>query len=201
MAALLLAAVATAPDASAAPDTSSNDAEVEILVQSVFESEYPKKKYVEALENLQLAANVCQEGGCSAKTRAKVLVGVATVLAGGLDQQKDAIEVFRIALKEDSRVGLLKGFDKGKILEAWDAARAGKPTGPEEEPRKKYPGGMRAPKGWKTAEGHFYFEEALKANSDKKFLVCAGYAGDSLAAEDRVGTKFLRAQCLDKGNK
>ncbi len=198
-------AVATgvfADPALAGPDTTANDAEVDVLIQSVFESEYPKKQYVEALEKLQLASTVCQEGSCSAKIRGKVLVAVATVLAGGLNQQKDAVEVFRIALKEDPKVGLIKGFDKGAIAEAWNQARGGaKPPGPEEEPRKKYPGGLKAPKGWKSAEGSFYFEEAQKAREAKKWVLCAGYASDSLQAEERVGTLYLRAECQDKGQK
>lgn len=185
-------------------DTSANDAEVEVLVQSVFESEYPKKQYVEALEKLQLASTVCQEGSCSAKVRARVLVGVATVLAGGLKQEKDAIEVFRIAIQEDPRVGLIKGFDKGPIKGAWEKARKGQkepgPAVPESE-RKKYPGGMRAPRGWKTAEGYFYYQEALKEQDDRSWGLCVGYASDSLGAEDRVGTKLLRAQCADQGGK
>ncbi len=188
----------------AAPDTSANDAEVEVLVESVFEAEYPKKQYVEALEKLQLASTVCQEGSCSAKIRAKVLVAVATVLAGGLDQKKDAVEVFKIALKEDPKVGLIKSFDKGPIRQAWDEAKKGATTpkpGPEDAPRKKYPGGIKAPKGWKTPEGFFYYQEALKAQDDRSWGLCAGYASDSEAAEPRISTKFLRAQCNDRGNK
>ncbi|MBK6515390.1 MAG: DUF3570 domain-containing protein [Polyangiaceae bacterium] len=203
MAAGLGLAALSAPSgpAYAGPDTSGNDAEVEVLIQSVFEAEYPKKQYVEALEKLQLASEVCQQGSCSAKVRAKVLVAVATVLAGGLDQKKDAIEVFRIALKEDAKVDLLKGFDKGPILDAWNSAHGGKPIGPTEEPRKKYPGGMKAPKGWKSAEAFFYSEEATKAKADKKWALCAGYADDSLAVETRSSTRYLKAQCLDGGNK
>jgi hypothetical protein len=186
-------------------DTSANDAEVDVLVQSVFESEYPKKQYVEALEKLQLASTVCQEGSCSAKVRARVLVGVATVLAGGLKQDKDAIEVFRIALQEDPKVGLIKGFDRGPIKDAWEKARKGAklpgPAVPEPTDRKKYPGGMRAPRGWKTAEAHFYFQEAIAAQDERSWGLCVGYATDSLGAEDRVGTKLLRAQCADRGGK
>ncbi|NUP12124.1 MAG: DUF3570 domain-containing protein [Polyangiaceae bacterium] len=189
------------PEAQAAgPDTSANDAEVEILIQSVFEEEYSKKQFVEALEKLQLASEVCQQGSCSAKVRAKVLVGVGTVLAGGLDQQKDAVEVFRIAVKEDPKVALLKGFDKGPILDAWHSARGDKPA-PTEEERKKYPGGMKAPKGWKSAEAFFYHEEAEKAQEAKKWMLCAGYADDSYRAEERVSTRYLRASCLDSANK
>ena len=91
-------------------------------------------------------------------------------------------------------------FRSGPILTAWTSARGGKPLGPEEEPRKKYPGGMRAPKGWKTAEAHFYFEEAQKASGEKKWALCAGYASDSYAVEERVSTKYLRATCNDKRN-
>lgn len=193
-----------APAAAEAADTTANDGEVEILVQSVFEAEYPQKQYVEALEKLQLAANVCQEGSCSAKIRAKVLVGVATVLAGGLDQKKDAVEVFKIALKEDPKVSLIKGFDQGTIKAAFESARSGskiEPHGEQEVPRKKYPGGRVAPKSWKSAEGYFYYQEALKAEDERAWLLCAGYAGDSIAAEDRVSTKFLRAKCFDRANR
>ena len=38
----------------AAPDTSGNDAEVDVLISSVFEAEYPQKQYVEALEKLRI---------------------------------------------------------------------------------------------------------------------------------------------------
>ncbi|HTJ81804.1 MAG TPA: DUF3570 domain-containing protein [Polyangiaceae bacterium] len=207
VAALLAVAVSmlgVASDAHAAPDTTQNDEEVGVLVESVFEAEYPKKQYVEALEKLQLAANVCQEGSCSSKVRARVLVAVATVLAGGLEQKQDAVEVFRIARKEDPKVTLIKGFDKGPIKEAWDQAGGksdGGPTPPVEVERKKYPGGMRAPAGWKSPEGYFYYREAQKAEDDRAWLLCAGYASDSIAAEDRVGTKFKRAGCLDHGGK
>ncbi len=191
--------------ASAQPvDTSANDAEVEVLVESVFEAEYPKKQFVEALEKLQLAANVCQEGNCSAKVRARVLVGVATVLAGGLKQEKDAVEVFRLALQEDPKVGLIKGFEGGAIKSAFEAAKkdmkAG-PVGPTELERKKYPGGTRAPRGWKTPEGYFYYQEAAKAQDDRSWGLCVAYATDSINAEDRVGTKYLRGQCADRGGR
>ena len=111
------------PRVARAQDTSANDAEVEVLISSVFEAEYPKKQFVEALEKLQLASTTCQEGSCSAKVRAKVLVAVATVLAGGLKQDKDAVEGFKLALEEDPKVGLIKGFDTGAVKKAWDKAR------------------------------------------------------------------------------
>jgi hypothetical protein len=193
-----LLALGAASRASAAPDTSANDAEVEVLVQSVFEAEYPQKQFVEALEKLQLASTVCQEGSCGAKMRARVLIGVATVLAGGLDQKNDAIEVFKIALKEDPKVQLIKGFDTGAIKAAWDTARGQSPsTGPKEIERKKYPGGRLPPKGWKSAEGFFYYQEAVKAEDERSWALCAGYAGDSFAAEPRVATRYLRARCND----
>lgn len=198
--ALLLAAlVALAPHvALAGPDTSANDAEVEVLVQSVFEAEYPKKQYVEALEKLQLASTVCQEGSCGAKMRARVLIGVATVLAGGLEQKNDAVEVFKIALKEDPKVTLIKGFDSGAIRSAWDAARGqSSSTGPAPIERKKYPGGRLPPRGWKSAEAFFYYQEAAKAEDERSWALCAGYAGDSFAAEGRIATRYLRGKCHD----
>ena len=186
----------------AAPDTSANDAEVAILVESVFQAEYPQKQFVEALEKLQLASTVCQEGSCGAKMRARVLIGVATVLAGGLEQKNDAIEVFKIALKEDPKVELIKGFDTGAIKAAWDTAKGSSstPIGPTQIERKKYPGGRLPPKGWKSAEAFFYYQEAVKAEDERSWALCAGYAGDSYAAEGRVATRFLRAKCADQAN-
>ncbi|MFO0552170.1 MAG: DUF3570 domain-containing protein [Polyangiaceae bacterium] len=202
---LSLAIASTLPSTASAADTTANDAEVEVLVESVFEAEYPQKQFVEALEKLQLAANVCQEGSCSAKIRAKVLVGVATVLAGGLDQKQDAVEVFKIALKEDSKVQLIKGFDKGPIKAAWDAAKGNAsgpaPTTDTDVPRKKYAGNVTPPRGWKSGEAYFYYQEAVKAKEDRSWLVCAGYADDSIAAEERVTTKYIRAQCFERSNR
>ncbi|MFO0619309.1 MAG: DUF3570 domain-containing protein [Polyangiaceae bacterium] len=180
---------------------SNNDAEVQTLIDSVFESEYAQKNYVDALEKLQLASTVCQEGACSSKVRAKVLVAVGTVLADGLDQAKDAKEVFKTALKEDPNATLIKGHDTGKVKEAWEAA-GGKSSGaPVTSTRKKFPGSGKTPSGWKSAEAYWYYDQAKQADTAKNYEDCAGYASDSLAVEDRLGTKFLRAQCNEKGGK
>lgn len=179
---------------------SNNDAEVQTLIDSVFASEYADKNYVDALEKLQLASTVCQEGACSSKIRAKVLIAVGTVLADGLDQGKDAKEVFKTAIKEDPSATLIKGHDTGKVKDAWEAA-GGKSSGGAAPSRKKYPGSGKTPSGWKSAEAYWYFDQAKQADAAKSFDDCAGYASDSLAAEDRLGTKYLRAQCNDKGGK
>lgn len=193
--------LAGAPRAAAAQTT--NDDEVMVLVESVFEAEYAKKQYVDALEKLQLASNVCQEGSCSAKVRAKVLVAVATVLAGGLDQPDEAKEVFKAAIKEDPGVGLLKGYESGKIKAAWDSAKGNAPSKPTavEHERKKYSGSGRPVKGWKSPEASFYYQEARKAEDAREWADCAGYASDSIAVEPRVSTQFLRATCLERGGK
>lgn len=179
---------------------STNDAEVQVLIDSVFENEYADKNYVDALEKLQLASNVCQEGACSAKVRAKVLIAVGTVLADGLDQPKDATEVFKTALKEDANATLIKGHDSGKVKDAWNAAggKGGAATGSS---RKKYPGSGKAQSGFKSAEAYWYFDQAKQADSAKNYEDCAGYASDSLAVEDQLKTKYLRAQCNEKGGK
>lgn len=193
--------VAGAPRVAAAQTT--NDEEVLVLVDSVFEAEYAKKQYVDALEKLQLASNVCQEGSCSAKVRAKVLVAVATVLSGGLDQPNEAKEVFKAAIKEDPNVDLLKGYDSGKIKAAWDAAKGNAPkpgvsTGHE---RKKYSGSGRPVRGWKSPEAYFYYQEAKKSEEAREWVDCAGYASDSIAAEPRISTQYLRASCNERGGK
>ena len=180
-----------------------NDDEVLTLVDSVFEAEYGKKQYVDALEKLQLASNVCQEGSCSAKVRAKVLVAIATVLSGGLDQPDEAKEVFKAAIKEDPSVTLLKGFDAGKIKSAWETAKGNAPTkvpvaGHE---RKKFSGSTRPVKGWKSPEAYFYYQEARKSEDAREWADCAGYASDSIAAEPRISTQYLRAACHERGGK
>lgn len=190
---------ALAPQAALAQ--SNNDAEVQVLIDSVFENEYADKNYVEALEKLQLASNVCQEGACSSKVRAKVLIAVGTVLADGLDQPKDATEVFKTAIKEDPSATLIKGHDSGKVKDAWNAA-GGKGGGASPgTSRKKYPGSGKAKDGFKSAEAWWYYDQAKQADSAKNYEDCAGYASDAIAVEDQLKAKYLRAQCNEKGGK
>src|SRR5207253_837557 len=57
------------------------------------------------------------------------------------------------------------------------------------------------PAGWKSAEASWYYDQAKQSDAAHAWPDCVGYASDSLAAEDRVGTKYLRAQCNDKAGK
>lgn len=178
-----------------------NDGEVRTLIDAVFQNEYAKKDYIGALNALQLASDVCQEGQCGPQVRGKVLVAVATVLAGGLEQKEDAAEVFRAAIKEDPKVTLIKGYDQGPIREAWNVARGVKPTPPPTGERKKYDGTGKPPKGWKSAEAFFYFEEARASEEAEKYDDCIAYADDSFTAEARTATKFLKASCLERSKR
>ncbi|EYF04337.1 DUF3570 domain-containing protein [Chondromyces apiculatus] len=185
----------------------SNDEDVELLVQSVLEGEYKNGKHIEALEQLELARSACEGKGCSPKTRAKLYVAIGTVLAGGMQQVAEAKEAFVNALREDPTASLYSDFITPEVQRAYNEAR-GVATGSggtleqaakgERKPKKEYTGGGRPPRGWKSAEAHFYYREAVASEKAQDWQDCADYAQASLAAENRIGTRYLAAGCAER---
>lgn len=203
VASLLLATIAVR-DASAAP----NDKEVEALIESVFSTDYLNAKFDDALKQLELGKQACEGKQCSPKVRAKLFVAIGTVLAGGLKKHAAAKEAFVTALKEDPTASLFTDVITPEVQKAFNEARGvatpsgGTPEtnkGPgERKPKKTFPGGGRAPRGWRTAEGFFYWSEASKAEASRDWLDCADYAQASLAAENRAVTRLLAASCEER---
>lgn len=199
----LMIVVARPGGASAA----NNDEDVEILVESILQGEYKNEQYVEALEKLELARTACEGKGCSPKTRGKLYVAIGTVLAGGLKQMAEAKEAFANALREDPTTSLFSDFITPDVQRAFNEARGGaKASGGtleqaakgERELKKKFPGGGRPPRGWKSNEAYFYYREAVASEKEQEWLDCADYAQASLNAENRASTRYLAATCEER---
>jgi hypothetical protein len=202
---LLVVLLAFAGDAGAV----SNDKEIETLIEGALES-YAAGKHDDALTQLDLGKQACEaKQACSSKVRASLYVVIGTVLAGGKKKVDEAKQAFATALKEDPTAALLNDLITPEVQRAWNEARnAGSASGgtaetkarkPEErKPKKTFPGNLRAPRGWRTAEGYFYYNEAAQSEASRDWLDCADYAQASLAAENRAGTRFLAAACEER---
>lgn len=203
--AAILFLVADAHVASAA----SNDAEVEELVQSVFEVDYPSSDWKTALEKLELARQACEgKSACSARVRAKVYIALGTILAAGEKKVSEAKDAFALALKEDPTASLVGAAITPEVQRAFNDARGvASPSGgtqetakagAERKPKKVYPGRGRPPRGWRTGEGFFYFREATASEQNRDWLDCVDYAQASLAVENRPTTRMLAASCEER---
>lgn len=197
-------------DARGQPRAAANDKEVESLIESVITSDYLTGNFTQALEQLELAKQACQtQAGCSPKVRARLYIAIGTVLAGGLKKVPEAKEAFAIAVKEDPTTGLFgDDFITPEVQKAFNDARAGdtasggtadtKGAAGERKPKKTWPGTGRPPRGWKSAESYFYYEEARISEASRDWLDCVDYAQASLAAESRATTRLLAAACEER---
>ena len=111
-----------------------------------------------------------------------------------------------VALQEDPTAALFSNYITPEAQKAFNDARAvasGSSGSTESnkdkkrKPRKKFPGG-RPPRGWKSGEAYFYFNEAQKDERDREWLACADDAQASLAAENRASTRYLAASCEER---
>jgi len=188
-----------------------NDEEVETLVVTVLETSYKEGQYKEALDTLGLAKQACaKKSACSPKVRAKLYIAIGTILAGGLGKQKDARAAFATALKEDPTATLFpdyinpnvekpfrearnEGTASGGNQESKEAEKAAASSG-EKKLKAEYDG-QKPPRGWRTGEGWFYYDQASKAEKNQEWLDCINYAKASYEAETRTSTSFLLAAC------
>ena len=189
-----------------------NDKEVETLIESVMSADYASGKFDDAVTQLELGKQACaSKASCSPKVRAKLFVALGTVLADGLKKPAEARAAFQAALKEDPTANLIGDHQSPEVQKVWNEVRSGSSSSggtPESKkgastrgtrgPKKAYPGGSRPGRGWRSAEGYYYFEEAQKAEQGRDWLDCADYAQASLAAENRQTTRFLAATCEER---
>jgi hypothetical protein len=184
-----------------------NDKEVEALIQSVLEADYPAANWKDGQEKLDLAAQACEGTSCSPKVRAKLFIAKGTVQAAS-GKTKEAQESFTIALAEDPTANLFSEYITPEIQRAFNEARsAGTSSGGTDQqkkdvvlkkPKKQYSGGGRAPRGWHSAEAFFYASEAQKSEANRDWLDCADYAQTSLVAENRISTRNIAASCEER---
>jgi hypothetical protein len=184
-----------------------NDEEVETLVVTVLETSYKEGKFKEALDTLNLAKQACaKKSSCSSNVRAKLFIAIGTVLAGGFGKQKDAKDAFVIALKEDPTVTLFPDYVNPNVEKPFREARnVGSPSGGNQETKaaaasgdkklKAQYEGQKAPRGWRSGEAWFYYDQAIKSDKAGEHLDCIEYAKASYEAENRTSTTFLIAAC------
>jgi hypothetical protein len=205
---LLLAlglALASAGDARAG----SNDKDVESLIDNALQTNYLNSDFKGAIEQLDFGKQACGGSSCSPKVRAKLFIAYGTIYAGGMSKPKEAKEAFAAALKEDPTAKLFSDFINPDVQKAFNEARSGgsasggtpetQKLGPTaRKPKKVWPGNGRPVRGWRSPEAAFYFDEATKSEAGRDWLDCADYAQASLAAENRVSTRFLAASCEER---
>jgi len=188
----------------------SNDKEVEALIESVLQSDYAGGNFKQALEQLEFGKQACEGSSCSAKVRAKLFIAFGTVFAGGLKKGPEAKAAFSAALKEDPSAKLFPSFSTPEVQQAFNGAHGDAPAGaaassakPDvaapRKPKKTWPGGGRFPRGWRSAEAYFYYNEATTSEASRDWLDCVDYTQASLQAENRVTTRFLTATCEERG--
>ena len=193
----------------------SNDKEVEALIESVLQSDYAGGNFKQALDQLEFGKQACEGSSCSAKVRAKLFIAFGTVFAGGLKKPSEAKAAFAAALKEDPSAKLFPSFSSPEVQKAFSDARGVEaPAGADaaapaaqvapavatpRAPKKTWPGGGRFPRGWRSAEAYFYYNEATTSEASRDWLDCVDYTRASLEAENRVTTRFLMASCEERG--
>lgn len=218
-AALALSALALVRDAQAA----SNDKEVEALIESVLQSDYSAGNYKQALDQLEFGKQACEGSSCSPKVRAKLFIAFGTVYVG-MKKPAEAKAAFATALKEDPSAKPFGSFTTPEVQQAFADAGGAAPAGPApvetakpppapapaptpppaaapaaRKPKKTYPGGGRFPRGWRSAEAYFYYNEATSSESSRDWLDCVDYTKASLEGENRLTTRFLLASCEERG--
>ena len=222
-AALALSALTGARDARAA----SNDKEVEALIESVLQSDYSAGKFKDALDQLEFGKQACEGTSCSAKVRGKLFIAFGTVFIG-LKKIPEAKAAFSAALKEDPSAKLFGKYSPPEAQQAFNDAHGDAPSTPStpiapstatppdaatpapapapapasaapRKPKKTFPGGGTFPRGWRSAEAYFYYNEATTSEASRDWLDCVDYTQASLTAENRVTTRFLLASCEERG--
>ena len=206
---LALLGVLARPSSAAAP----NDIEIEALVRGVLDTEYVASHFDDALAKLELAKQACEGASCSSGVRAKVFIALGTVYAGGLKKPEAARDAFANALREDATAGLVAGHVSPDIERAFEAAKGGSasgaagasPTQSQPEPgatrtRRPFPGG-KTPRGWRSGEAAFDYEQALDAEQNRLWADCASDARASFELEARATTRFLVASCEERGGR
>ena len=196
-----------------------NDDTVQALIDRAFKEDVKtnagRKK---ASAKLNFSKNLCTGDKCSKPLLAKLQIGHGTiaVYANKTDRAK---EHFGKALELDKNATLIKGRDGPKVKAAFEAvknptAEAPKPTTPEPtaaavKPKKDTrktldeceAGDGKFPSGWPNYKSFCYFSEAVSAEAAQEWVNCADYASRSADDNERSTTRYLGAQCAERGGR
>jgi hypothetical protein len=212
------AATCWANTAAAAPNDGAARDQIERAFKSDPKSASGNKK---ASAMLKMAQSLCStEESCTNGVRAELAIaqGTLQVYAG---DDADAEKSFRDALALDPNAKLRSGHDGPKVKAAFEAAKqaksspqpspspapapAPKPAEPKKDTRKIVEscegGSGQVPQGWSSYKAFCYFSEAVGAEAAQEWVNCADYASRSADVEDRATTRYLGAQCSERGGR
>lgn len=170
-----------------------------------------------AKAKLDFSRNLCGGTKCSKPIQARVEVSYGTLAALDGDES-GATARFRKALELDPNVKLIAGHDSGKVKEAFDVAKnppAAQPApqpsdtppvvAPKADTRKRIDecekGSGKFPRGWPNYQSFCYFSEAVASEAAQEWTNCADYASRSVDAHDNSTTRYLGAQCSERGGR
>lgn len=122
----LLVLLAGATAATAAP---AKDEAAEKVLKDAMESDYFETRFEKAEQKLRAALEACGKG-CSEGMKARLYVGLGTVLAGGRKELDDGQEAFVEALKLDPRSAPDPDLASAQVQFAFEKAKAELKIGP-----------------------------------------------------------------------
>jgi hypothetical protein len=156
-------------------------------------------KAPKTLSKLELAKKLCDNKGCSPAVRAKVFVAIGTVKAL-TKKDAEAKAAFASALQENPNAALIPNRSPPEVKKLFEEAKAPAPASPTATAGKCKEEG-RPPQGWKSSAAFCFFAEAVAAESVQDWAECIANADASLRAEDRPTTRYLGAQCRERGGR
>jgi hypothetical protein len=198
-----------------------NDGPARDGIDRAFKSGDPKSATgnKKATAMLKMTQSLCSsKDACTDPVRAELLVaqGTLEVYAG---KEADAKKSFAEALALDPNAKLRSGHDGPKVKDAFEAAKKGepapepvpvpapgpKPVAPAKDTRKTVEscesGAGQVPQGWSSYKAFCYFSEAVGAEAAQEWVNCADYSSRSADTEDRATTRYLGAQCSERGGR
>ncbi|MDC3959314.1 hypothetical protein [Polyangium jinanense] len=107
------------PARAAAP----KDAQAEKAITQAMDVDYLETKFDQAEKRLRTAIDACGADKCTPSVKARALVALGVVLAGGKKQLEDAREVFVEALSLDKTVKPDEDMSSGEVRYAYENAR------------------------------------------------------------------------------
>jgi tetratricopeptide (TPR) repeat protein len=175
-----------------------NDSALRSIIRDIFKSEVAKKKYKNALTNLDASGGICEGGACSNQAQAELWVAMGMVQAM-LGKKGEAKTSFTAALKLDPKARLRAKYANAKVKAAWGAAKGQKKQSSAKGCRGSY-SKKSPPRDWRNGEAYHCYLEAKNQRNDGNYKQCAEDARASLELEKQLRSRAVLAGCLEKDN-
>ncbi len=175
-----------------------NDSALRSIIRDIFKSEVSKKKYKNALTNLDAAGGICEGGACSDEAQAELWVAMGMVQAK-LGKKGEAKTSFTAGLKLDPKARLRSAYADAKVKAAWATAKGQDKTRKAKGCRGSY-NDRSAPRDWRSGEAYHCYLESKARRNDGDLKQCAEDARASLELEKQLRSRAVLAGCLEKDN-